>query len=153
MEDRKKLIIVVMILSVFVFIVGVSSFYVQTQIETGNVCGCSIPITLFIPFLASVGLFIGTMIYYLLIPARPDGRIDRNVILGLFAHDERKVVSYLIEKNGSALQSAIVSGTGLSKVKVFRILERLSSKGITSKSPHGKTNMISLNKDLSKSVK
>ncbi len=152
MEDRKKLIIVVMIISIFVFVVGFSSLYVQIQIENGNVCGCLIPITLFIPFLASVGLFIGTMIYYLLTPRAEAKKIDRNMMLGFFGQDERMVLKLIFDGRGEAIQSDIVSGTGLSKVKVFRILERLMKKGIISKDHHGKTNRITLNEDIVKSV-
>jgi len=52
-------------LSIFVFIVAISSLYVQIQIVEGNICGCLIPLPLFIPFIASVGLFIGTLSFYL----------------------------------------------------------------------------------------
>jgi hypothetical protein len=152
MEDRKKIVIGVMIISIFVFIVGVSSLYVQTQIETGNACGCLIPITLFIPFLASVGLLIGTMVYYLLTPKAVYRTMDREVILRLFDQDERKIVGFLLNNKGEGVQSRMVSETDMSKVKVFRVLERLLKKGIISKDPHGKTNRILLNEELRNSI-
>ncbi|MCK4825900.1 hypothetical protein KA005_59680 [bacterium] len=153
MEDRKKLIIGVMMISVFVFIVGLSSLYVQIQIETGNVCGCLIPITLFIPFLAAVGLFIGTMVYYFFSPGMEPKKIDKNIILNVFDPDERVIMDFLLKNRGESMQARIVNGTDLSKVKVFRVLDRLVKKGIISKDPHGKTNRVMLNEELKNSIK
>ncbi|GAG01187.1 unnamed protein product, partial [marine sediment metagenome] len=129
-------------------IVGISSFYVQIQIETGNACGCLIPIPIFIPFLASVGLFIGALVYYFFTPRLEGKKIDKNVILRVFDSDEKSMINFLLESKGEATQSRMVNGTGLSKVKVFRVLERLSKKGIVQKEPYGKTNAITLNESL-----
>ena len=148
MEDREKVIIGMMLISVFVLLVGLSSFYVQIQIETGNVCGCLIPITLFIPFLASVGLFIGTLVYYFFTPRMDVMRINKDAVLKIFSPDERNVIKFLLENGGKITQSRIVNETELSKVKVFRVLERLAKKGVIQKEPHGKTNMITLDENL-----
>jgi len=148
MEDAKKIILGMMSISLFVLIVGISSFYVQIQIETGNVCGCLIPIPVFIPFLASVGLFIGTLVYYFFTPRLEGKKIDKNVILRVFDSDEKDIINFLLENKGKTTQSKIAKGTSLSKVKVFRIIERLIKKGVVLKSPLGKTNLIALNESL-----
>ncbi len=148
MEDAKKIILGMMSISLFVLIVGISSFYVQIQIETGNVCGCLIPIPVFIPFLASVGLFIGTLVYYFFTPRLEGKKIDKNVILRVFDSDEKDIINFLLENKGKTTQSKIAKGTSLSKVKVFRIIERLIKKGVVLKSPLGKTNLITLNESL-----
>jgi len=148
MEYAKKIILGMMSISLFVLIVGISSFYVQIQIETGNVCGCLIPIPVFIPFLASVGLFIGTLVYYFFTPRLEGKKIDKNVILRVFDSDEKDIINFLLENKGKTTQSKIAKGTSLSKVKVFRIIERLIKKGVVLKSPLGKTNLIALNESL-----
>lgn len=148
MEYAKKIILGMMSISLFVLIVGISSFYVQIQIETGNVCGCLIPIPVFIPFLASVGLFIGTLVYYFFTPRLEGKKIDKNVILRVFDSDEKDIINFLLENKGKTTQSKIAKGTSLSKVKVFRIIERLIKKGVVLKSPLGKTNLITLNESL-----
>jgi uncharacterized membrane protein len=149
---EKKIIVGMTVISAFVLIVGVSSFYVQTQIDSGNVCGCIIPVSLFIPFLASVGLFIGSMIYYFLNPVSRPMKIRRDAVLRVFEAQERKLVSLLLDSGGEMLQSRIVSETAMDKVKVFRLIERLSRKGIVRKEPHGKTNRIILNEDLRNTI-
>jgi uncharacterized membrane protein len=150
---EKKIIVGMTIISAFVLIVGLSSFYVQTQIDSGNVCGCIIPISLFIPFLASVGLFIGSMIYYFLNPVSRPTKIKRDVVLRVFEAQERKLLELLLDSGGEMLQSRIVSETAMDKVKVFRLIERLSRKGIVRKEPHGKTNNIILSEELKNSIK
>jgi len=146
MNDQKKIVLAMLVISIFVLIVALSSFYVQIQIETGNICGCVIPIYLFIPLLASIGLFIGTMFYYLLSPKFE--KINEDVILNLFDSDEKIIVETLIKNHGKATQAKITKLTGLSKVKVHRVLERLENKNVISKIKERKVNIITLNKDL-----
>ncbi|MBN1896212.1 MAG: hypothetical protein JW789_00605 [Candidatus Aenigmarchaeota archaeon] len=149
MEYQKKFIIGMILIAGFVLIIGISSFYVQMQIDSGNVCGCLIPITLFIPFLGSVGLLIGTLVYYFFNPFHEEN-IDGNVFLSLFESDEMKVMKMLINSGGKASQARIVRETNLSKVKVFRILEKLSRKDVVSKESLGKTNNVTVNKKMMK---
>ncbi len=147
MEHEKKIVVGTLVLTVFILLVALSSFYVQTQVEAGNAFGCMIPIYLFIPLLASIGLFIGTLVYYLLSP-RFVVKPDKDLLLKLFDSDQRKVIGVLLSNEGSALQSKIVRKTDLSKVKVFRVLRKLKRKGFVDKQPYGKTNKIILKKEL-----
>ena len=151
MEDSKKVILGILILSVFVLIVSVSSFYVQTEISSGNACGCSIPIPLFIPFLASIGLFMGTMIYYLLSPKFDKKKIDKNSLLNFLEGDERKVFGVVLDKK-EINQAQLVRETNLSKVKISRIIKRFENKGLIEKVSIGKINMIKLNKKISELI-
>jgi len=146
MKPGKKIIFGTLILSIFVFIVAAISFYVQIEISSGNVCGCAIPIPLFIPFLASMGLFIGTLLYHFFFPYKY--KINREVILKMFNNAEREIIKKLLENDGSCLQSKLTRETGLSKVQVFRTLENLVYKGIIEKESYGKTNVIKLKKDI-----
>jgi len=149
MNDAKKIVFGILILSIFILVVSISSLYVQTKISSGNVCGCFIPIPLFIPFIASIGLFIGTLIYYLLSPKFDKKKIDKNSLLNFLEGDERKVMELLIEKK-EITQAEIVRKTNLSKVKVFRILKRFENRGLIEKSSIGKTNMIILSESINK---
>ena len=117
MRYEKKILLGALILSIFVFIVAFSSLYIQIHISEGNVCGCAIPITLFVPFIASVGLFIGTLLYHLLL--KENKCIDYNMFLNIFDSQEREVLKKLIDCRGSCLQSKLTRDTNLSKVQVF----------------------------------
>lgn len=142
MDLRKDILIGSLILSIFVFTVASSTLYVQTQISKGNACGCWIPLPLFIPFLGSVGLFIGIILYSLFNPIPAQTSISQQSLLNLFDKDERKVVKALLDKGGERLQAEIVKKTKLSKVKVHRILKRLEGKQLVEKKAKGNTNLI-----------
>jgi uncharacterized membrane protein len=146
MDQSKKLVLAMLTITIFVLVVAISSFYVQMQIETGNMFGCAVLIPLFVPLLASIGLFIGTMIYYLLSPRFE--KIDKDVVLNIFDEGEREVIKNLLENKGELPQAEIVRTTGLPKVKVHRILKRLESKKIITKERNRKINIIKLNKSL-----
>ncbi len=148
MNPQKKARLGRLILTVFVLVVSVSSMYVQIQVESGNACGCVIPLYMFVPFLASLGLFIGVLVYYLISPKLEKPRLDKNIILGFLNKGESKVMSVIIENRGEIPQSRIVKLTGLPKVKVSRILEALSRRGIITKVPHKKINIIRMNDKL-----
>jgi len=149
MNDAKKVVFGILILSIFILVVSVSSLYVQTQISSGNTCGCFIPIPLFIPFIASIGLFIGTLIYYLLSPKFNKKKIDEKILLNFFEGDERKVLEHLVGEK-EITQAELVRKTNLSKVKVFRILRKFENLGLIEKNSIGKTNMVRLSKNVMK---
>jgi uncharacterized membrane protein len=65
-------------------------------------------------------------------------------ILKLLKTDERKVFLALHHARGEMLQNALVKKSGLSKVKVTRILSRLERKGLVLRERHGLTNKIKL---------
>lgn len=146
---RKEIFAGMLVLSIFVLIVSITSFYIQTQISSGNICGCAIPIPLFIPFIASIGLFIGTLVYYLFSPKLEKAKIDKKSLLKFLSGDEKRVFQKILEKK-SITQASLTRETNLSKVKVFRVLKRLKNKGLIVKSSHGKTNLVELDEEISK---
>ena len=150
MDNSRKIIYGILILSVFVLIVSISSLYVQTEISSGNACGCFIPIPIFIPFIASVGLFIGTVTYYMFSP-RFDKKLDKNILLNFLEGDGKNVFEIILEKK-EVNQAKIVKESKLSKVKVSRILKRLEENGIVEKHTVGKINLIKLNKNIAEII-
>ncbi|NOX71236.1 MAG: winged helix-turn-helix transcriptional regulator [Candidatus Micrarchaeota archaeon] len=160
MDTQKKIVIAVTIISVFVFVVAFSSLYVQIEIATGNVCGCAIPVWLFIPLLSSIGLLIGTLIYYLLhghegIVSEKETAKGKDAMLaaaGMLPKDEALVLKILIEGNGKMTQSEIMKKSDHSKVKIHRILKRLAERGAISKTKDRKINIIELSPQLKKFI-
>jgi len=143
-SETKKIVFVMLIISIFVLAVALSSLYVQINLETGNICGCAIPISLFIPLLSSIGLFIGTLVYYLLSPRFEVQKIDKKVLFSLFSDEEKKILEEVIKHKKGITQAKLVKDTKFRKVKVFRVLEKLKSRGVIKKIPYGKTNLITL---------
>ncbi|MFB6089324.1 MAG: helix-turn-helix transcriptional regulator [Candidatus Aenigmatarchaeota archaeon] len=148
MNLKKDVIIGILILSIFVFIVAISTLYVQTQISDGNACGCFIPLPVFIPFVASIGLFIGTVTYYLFHPELEKKKISKDWILDCFEGDEKSVVKKILDNDGKTLQSKLVKETTFSKVKIHRILKKLENKGFIKKSSYGNTNKVEVKDEL-----
>jgi hypothetical protein len=64
-------------------------------------------------------------------------------IIKILPHDEARIVNILVEK-GETTQTELKNVTGLSKVKISRILTKLEERGTVKKKPYGNTNLISL---------
>ena len=60
------------------------------------------------------------------------------------ADDEKLVLEKIIESQGTIFQSDLVEKTGLTKVKVTRILDKLEGKGIIERKRRGMTNVVIL---------
>ncbi len=60
------------------------------------------------------------------------------------SEEEKQVIGFLKEKEGSAYQSDLIKETGHSKVKITRVLDKLEGKGILEKKRRGMTNIIVL---------
>jgi uncharacterized membrane protein len=65
-------------------------------------------------------------------------------ILKVLNRDERLVLECLIKNNGSLEQNKIVAFTGLSKVKVTRVIQKLVERDVVEKKHLGNTNLIIL---------
>jgi hypothetical protein len=66
----------------------------------------------------------------------------------LLLPEERIVIDELKKSGGQITQSQLVIKTGLSKVKVHRVVKNLAMKGIIKKYEYGLTNKIVLEKEI-----
>ncbi len=144
MKNRKKYLAGMVLISLFVLAVSLSSLYTQLNIGEDVYCGCAVPPYLFIPFMGSLGLFTG-MLIFVLFKDDQDNNIETDAILKLVEENDRKVMEVLFREK-EIMQSKIVKKTGLSKVKVSRILKELEQKGMIEKLPNGNTNLVKLDK-------
>ncbi|MBI5066429.1 hypothetical protein HZA97_09420 [Candidatus Woesearchaeota archaeon] len=67
---------------------------------------------------------------------------DKEFILPLLKEHEKTIYLEISKNNGEMLQNKIVQKTGLSKVKVARIIARLERKKLIRKERYGLTNKI-----------
>jgi len=150
MDLRKKLLAVIIVIAGFIFGVSFSTLYAQVHISEGTACSCTLPIPLLIPTFSSLGVFVGSIVYYMLSPTfgKETRKIDTKTILELLEPGEREVLQRLVENNGIVSQSKLSNEFG--KVKIFRIVESLKGRGIVEKIPYGKTNKIKLNEKFVK---
>ena len=77
---------------------------------------------------------------------------SKNIILKILNHNERKILEFLIEKNGKAMQSELSKNGGMTKLNVHRAVKTLEQKGVVVIESHGMTNRIILSDDLKELV-
>jgi len=147
---KKKLLIVIIVIAGFVFGVSFSTLYAQVHIAEGTACSCTLPIPLLIPTFSSLGVFVGSIVYYMLSPAisREVRKVDTKAILDLLEPLEKEIIRRIVENKGEISQSKL--STEFGKVKVFRVIEALKNRGVVEKVPYGKTNKIKLNEKFVK---
>jgi len=145
MDVKKRIAILGLLISMFVFSVSFATIYAQIHIIEGTACYCTIPIPILIPTFASLGLVIG-LTTYLIVTRNPEVKtMKKEDFLKLFDQEERAVIEEILENGGSVTQSKISRKIG--KVKAFRILENLRRKGVIEKEKYGKTNRVMLKKE------
>jgi hypothetical protein len=147
MNVNKKIVISIMLITGFIFAVSFATLYTQTHISEGTACSCTLPIPVLIPTFSSLGVFIGSLVYYLMF-ARIKETEKRSTedavnLLDMLQSDEREIIRKIVENKGEISQSKLSGIFG--KVKTFRVLEGLRKRGIIEKESYGKTNMIKLN--------
>jgi uncharacterized membrane protein len=64
------------------------------------------------------------------------------VLLKTMTPEEQKVLNVLIAHNGKYLQKYVVKESGLSRLKIHRIVARFAKRGIVSVKEFGNTNEI-----------
>ena len=141
-----------MLITGFIFAVSFSTLYAQTHIIEGTACSCTLPIPVLIPTFSSLGILIGSFVYYAMFPKLMDSEKklaeDAQVILDMLQIDEKNIIKKIIENKGEITQSKLSSLFG--KVKTFRVVESLKKRGIITKESYGKTNKIKLNEKFNK---
>lgn len=140
MDDNKKIGILIMILAGFIFGVSFSTLYAQTHIYQGTACSCTLPIPILIPTFSSLGVFVGSLVYYFM--PRSSKGFDSGLMLDLIEGKRKEAMEMLVKNEGEILQSELSSELG--KVKAHRLVKELEKNGIIEKEAYGKTNKIKL---------
>jgi uncharacterized membrane protein len=143
-----------MLITGFIFAVSFGTLYAQTKITEGTACSCTLPIPLLIPTFSSLGILIGSFVYYSMFPKLVESEKklaeDVQVVLDMLQIDEKNIIKKIIGNKGVISQSKLSSLFG--KVKTFRVLENLKRRGIIIKESYGKTNKIKLNEKFNKMI-
>ena len=146
MNINRKIAITVMVLTRFIFAVSFGTLYVQTHISEGTACSCTLPIPVLIPTFSSLGVFVGSLVYYLMFARIKESEKklseDAKVMLDMLPNDEKEMILRLVGSNGEISQSRLSGIFG--KVRTFRTVESLKKRGIVVKEKYGKTNMVKL---------
>lgn len=150
--EAKRIILALSFVVGFMFIISVTTNYVGENYGISDSCSCRISLPLIIFMLSSLGIFVGSLTYYIL--SISYSRERKSLISGIqktldfLGNDERKLLSLLIDNSGQLSQSRITELTDMDKVKVSRLVSRLEEKGIIIKEKSGMTNELTLADDL-----
>ena len=106
---------------------------------------------IFIISVGIIGFTLGISTAYLILE-RPKAKIEKDGILKLIPKNERNVIEVLIDKGGEAPQYYIRNRTGVNKVAMTRLIEKMEREGII-KVSRGRVNYVRLNEEIIKSLK
>lgn len=65
-------------------------------------------------------------------------------VLNSLEEEEKKIFEILIESKGTMYQSELIGKTGLNKVQITRILDKLEGKGLLERKRRGMTNVVTM---------
>ncbi len=146
----KDIALVLTLITGFVFMISLASFYTYALLQHGDFCTCTEQIPLIIIIVASSGLFVGSFAYYLLIDrivrryrTKKDLESALKPIVQALGRDEALLLRVLIQKK-ELRQSELCKLTGLSRVKVTRLLKKLEGKGVIERRRIGKIKIVRL---------
>ena len=149
-EKRDSLIVVLILITLFVFIISFSVFYISENFS--SVCGCTLPIWVILISISSFGLFTGSFIYYFMnrdsLKKNKVVKKSFNKFFNFLEKDERKILEFVLKNSNEVHQSVISKELNLDKVRVSRVINTLESKGIIIKKKKGMTNLIILHEDF-----
>jgi len=149
-----QLWLIIGIIAGFAGVLVFSITYLNNNVLCNLDCRIQNEVSIAMVLLSLFGMFIGSLTYYF-ISEKYEKKIIKiqksvSVALKFLQEEDKSVITCIINKKGKLTQSEIVKNTGLSRVKVFRILKKLESRDIIVKKPHGMTNFIELKDDLRK---
>ncbi|MDO8554156.1 MAG: winged helix-turn-helix transcriptional regulator [Candidatus Micrarchaeota archaeon] len=156
MDVRKKLVIGILVISIFIFLVTVLVF-VYALSSTGE----SVP-SIFEPFLmyhlhfmvimGVFGVLSGLVVYSILNSTLEKQKkvvqTNISIIMKFLSPQDREIVHLLTEKDGMTTQSEIAKLPGMSRLKAHRVVKKLEDSGIIHIEKYGKINMIRIVDEL-----
>jgi len=151
-KTSRKLLIMAMVIAGFVLIVSLASLYTQRVVSCGGAQTCTLPLPFLVPIIASVSLFVGSLIGYFMVEKISKKNLNfkksSEFIKRLFDNEEYGVLK-IIAKSSEVSQARIVQETGLPRLKIFRIIEKLKDKKIIEKEERdGKLRIIKMDEEF-----
>ncbi|MEM4359450.1 MAG: hypothetical protein QXT45_02880 [Candidatus Bilamarchaeaceae archaeon] len=94
------------------------------------------------------GVAVGALVFYLMQEKietkQKESKDNVNILLSFLDPAERKTVDYLVRAKGSAYQSEIGRLEEMNRLKAYRAVKRLKSKGVITIEKNGKARRITL---------
>jgi uncharacterized membrane protein len=156
MEIRKKIILGITTVAIFIFLTTVLAFVFALYSQGQEVPELLAPfIHHHIEFMLLMGIFgllSGLIVYSIMTQTlekqKKIVKTNTDIIMKFLGHDEREVLQLLLTKDGMTTQSEIAKLPGMSRLKAHRITKKLESRGIIYIEKYGKINMLRIVDEL-----
>jgi len=156
MDIRRKIVLGLVVVSVFIFLVTVLVFVYALASEGQQVPDFLLPFMVyhiqFMVVMGFFGLFSGVVVYSILNATLEKQKkivqTNTDIIMKFLSGEDREVLRLLIQKEGMTTQSEIAKLPGMTRLKAHRIVRKLEGRGIIHVEKYGKINMIRLVDEL-----
>ena len=156
MDNRQKIVLGLVVVSIFIFLVTVLVFVFALYSEGQPIPDILRPFLDFhMHFMVIMGLFgVGSgLIVYRLMSTYIEKeknivKTNTNIIMKFLSPEDREVVDLLLSKDGMTTQSEIARLPRMSRLKAHRIVKKLEARGIVHVEKYGKINMIRIVDEL-----
>lgn len=146
-----QLWLIIGIIAGFASVVFFSITYLNEKLLCDLSCRSRNEVTLILILISLFGMFVGSFTYYFISEKYEKKLIkihkDASKTLNFLDPDLKLILNTLISNKGVLTQSKLGIKTGLSRVKLSRLLNTLETKNIIKKTNQGYTNKIELEKD------
>lgn len=150
MDIRQRIVLGLLVVSVFIFLVTILVFVYALYSQ-----GQAVPPILqpfldyhmhFMVLMGVFGVFSGLVVYSIMNATiekqKKVVKTNIGIIMKFLSPDEREIANLLLEKDGRSTQSEIARLPGMSRLKAHRIVKKLEERGIVHVEKYGKINMI-----------
>ncbi len=156
MDIRKKIVLGLLVVSVFIFLVTVLVFVFALYSAGQTVPDILRPFLEFhMQFMVLMGVFgvcSGLVVFSImnatLEKQKQVVKMNIDIIMKFLGADDREIVTLLLSKDGMSTQSEIARLPGMSRLKAHRIVKKLEERGIVHVEKYGKINMIRIVDEL-----
>ena len=135
---------------VFIFLSSFAALYAEQHFTPS--CACVFPPWIFIITFSSLGVFVGSLVYYFLlrhyIAEKRDVNFGLKKLLSFMDINDKKIIEILLKNSGKISQSKLSEISKIDKVTLSRKINNLVSKDILKKEKNGMSNTIILDNSL-----
>lgn len=155
-DDRRRILLVIGLLSLFMFIIFTFIFLFHLYLEDKLITPVLSPfVKYYVEFfilIATLGFGVGAITAYLMMSkvkkVQDVARTSTEIMLSFFQSEERIIVDYLLNHQEPVKQYDISRLQQLNKVKAHRILRKLRERRIIGLQRVGKVNSVMLRKEI-----
>ena len=156
MDNRRKVVLGIITISIFIFLVTVLVFVFELSSLGETIPGFLAPFMEYhVQFMVLMGLFglcSGVVVYSIMNSSiekeKKIVQTNAGIIMRFLSPDERLVMELMMDKQGMTTQSEIARLPRMSRLKAHRIVKKLEQRGIVHVEKYGKINMIRIVDEL-----